>query len=151
MPYNLKLSYQNHIAKGLPPIFLAFAYFIVSALPLFLISLYGLPARTFPNEIATHFGLIAYIWIILSFLLSGRFKSISGKIGIDKTIRFHQFMAIVLGIFIFFTPLSIYAINFASSSMGYKQTVFTIDYLPCLCLWHVSLDYCSRIDNHFNF
>ena len=104
MRYSLKEIYRNHIAKGLSPIFLAFSYFLISALPLILILFSGMPARPFPNEIATHFGLVAFIWIILSFLLSGRFKSISGKIGIDKTIRFHQFMAIILGIFIFLHP-----------------------------------------------
>lgn len=104
MSSGLKQIYQKNIAKGLSPVFLSFCYFLVSALPLFLISINGLPARAFPDEIATHFGLVAYIWILLSFLLSGRFKSISGRIGIDKTIRFHQFMAIVLGLFIFLHP-----------------------------------------------
>jgi len=101
---SLKKIYQNYIGNGFPPIFLGFIYVLVSALPLILIIFRGLPARPFPNEIATQIGLFAYIWILLSFLLSGRFKSISGKIGIDKTIRFHQFMAIVLGILIFLHP-----------------------------------------------
>jgi predicted ferric reductase len=104
MSYNLKKTYQKYISKGLSPIFLAFYYFLISGLPFILIFCSGIPSRSFPNEIATHFGLIAYLWIILSFLLSGRFRSISGKIGIDKTIRFHQFMAIVLGIFLFLHP-----------------------------------------------
>jgi len=101
---SLKKTYQNTIGTGLPPIFLGFIYVLVSALPLFLVSIHGLPARPFPNEVATQIGLLSFIWILLSFLLSGRFKSISGKIGIDKTIRFHQFMAIVLGILIFLHP-----------------------------------------------
>lgn len=104
MRNSLKKTYKQTIVNGLSPTFLGFIFFLVSALPFFLISIYGLPARSFPDEFATHFGLIAYIWILLSFLLSGRFKSISGKIGVDKTIRFHQFMAIVLGLFIFLHP-----------------------------------------------
>lgn len=97
-------SRQTTIVDGLSPRLLILLYLLISALPLFLAYNQGLPLRAFPNVFATSFGLIGFTWILLSFLLSGRFRTISGKIGIDKTMRWHQLMAIVIGVLILIHP-----------------------------------------------
>jgi len=93
---NKKHSQQTTKLDGLNPQLLLVLYLLVSALPLLLAYLQHKPFREFPNEFASAFGLIGFTWMLMSFLLSGRFRTISGKIGIDKTMRMHQLMAIVL-------------------------------------------------------
>lgn len=104
MSISTKHSNQTLTSEGLSPILLIVIYLLISALPLFLAFIQGLPLRTWPNELASSFGIIGFTWIILSFLLSGRFRTISGRIGIDKTMRLHQLMAIVLGLLILLHP-----------------------------------------------
>lgn len=65
----------------------------------------ALPAtRQFPDELASYFGLLGLALLLLSFLLSGRFRAVSGRIGIDRTMRAHQLMAIVLGLAVLLHP-----------------------------------------------
>lgn len=104
--------FSKSISKGIPPYLLYFGFFLLTVFPFLVIAFGGLPLRSFPDEFATQLGIFAYTWILLSFLLSGRFRSISGKIGIDKTIRFHQFMAIVFGLIIFLHPY-FYTLSFS--------------------------------------
>lgn len=94
---------MKHI-KGLPPNLLILLYLFLSALPICLAALQGLPVRSFSNEFASLLGLLGFTWMLLSFLLSGRFRMITGQIGIDKTMRLHQLMAIILGLFILLHP-----------------------------------------------
>lgn len=104
----MSLSKNNPVKStafdGLSSRLLIVLYLLISALPFFLAAYQGLPLRAFPNEFATSFGLIGFTWILLSFLLSGRFRTISGQIGIDKTMRWHQLMAIVIGVLVLFHP-----------------------------------------------
>ena len=95
---------QASIMEGLSPPLLLVIYLFLTALPLFLAISQGLPLRALPNEFASTFGIIGFTWILLSFLLSGRSRIISGKIGIDKTMRVHQLMAIFLGVLILLHP-----------------------------------------------
>ncbi len=99
-----KSIFKTRILEGLNPRLLLVFYLLISALPLFLAYLQNKPLREFPNEFASAFGLIGFTWMLLSFLLSGRFRTISGKIGIDKTMRLHQLMAIVLAVLILLHP-----------------------------------------------
>lgn len=104
MSISTKHSNQPLISEGLSPTLLIVIYLLISALPLFLAFTQGLPLRTWPNEFASSFGIIGFTWMILSFLLSGRFRTISGRIGIDKTMSLHQLMAIILGLLILLHP-----------------------------------------------
>lgn len=104
MNLSRKNSESASLFNGLSPRLLVLLYLLLSALPLFLAAYQGLPLRAFPNEFATSFGLIGFTWVLLSFLLSGRFRTISGKIGIDKTMRWHQLMAIVVSVLILIHP-----------------------------------------------
>lgn len=68
-------------------------YLVVLVLPLGLAWAQGLPARSVADELATGAGLLALVILLAEFPLSGRFRSISGRIGMDVTMRFHQLMA----------------------------------------------------------
>lgn len=143
MSFNLKKMYQSKVAKGLPPVFLGLVYLLITVLPVILIMTSGLPARVLPDEIATYLGLFAYIWILLSFLLSGRFRVISGKIGIDKTMRYHQIMAVSLGVIVFLHPylytLSLtQSIPWESSRQFYLSLTF-VGFVSGMLAWIVVL------------
>ena len=74
-------------------LFLIFLYLGVVCLPLILSWVMGMPPRSFRNDIASGLGLLAFAMILVEFVLSGRFRSISSGLGLDLTIRFHQLMA----------------------------------------------------------
>ena len=111
MSISSKPSKQSLVLEGLSPRLLIVCYILLSATPLLLAALQGLPLRALPNEFASSFGLIGFTWMLLSFLLSGRFRTISGRIGIDKTMRLHQLMAIVLGSLVLLHPY-LYTLSF---------------------------------------
>lgn len=75
------------------PLFLIAAYLVVVTLPLILSWLTGGPTRAVHQELASGLGILAFSMILMEFVLSGRFKSISNGIGMDVTMRVHQMMA----------------------------------------------------------
>ena len=75
------------------PAILIVLYVCVVLLPLALAWSSGAPPRTFANELAAGAGLLAFSIILVEFVLSGRFRSISGQIGMDVTMRAHQLLA----------------------------------------------------------
>lgn len=68
-------------------------YLAVMLLPLALAWLRISPPRPLFDELASGAGLLAFAIILLEFVLSGRFRSVSGRIGMDVTMRFHQLLA----------------------------------------------------------
>lgn len=72
---------------------LIIAYLCVVLLPLVASWSVGGPPRPFLQELASGLGILAFSIILVEFLLSGRFKSISNSIGMDRTMRFHQIIA----------------------------------------------------------
>ncbi|MDH5183339.1 MAG: ferric reductase-like transmembrane domain-containing protein [Gammaproteobacteria bacterium] len=64
-----------------------------------------LPARPFRDELASGLAMIGMVMIMLEFVLSGRFKSISAPIGIDIIMRSHQLLGRVIIIFLFLHPM----------------------------------------------
>jgi predicted ferric reductase len=75
------------------PLFLIVAYLVVVTLPLILSWLVGGAPRPFHQELASGVGILAFSMILMEFVLSGRFKSISNGVGRDVTMQFHQIMA----------------------------------------------------------
>lgn len=75
------------------PILLCVFYLAAVTLPLALSWLSGTPPRSFWDEIATGAGTLAFAMILIEFVLSGRFRSISRQIGMDVTMRLHQLFA----------------------------------------------------------
>ena len=68
-------------------------YLTAVALPLIASWLVGGPPRPLREELASGLGILAFSMILMEFVLSGRFKSISNGVGMDVTMRFHQIMA----------------------------------------------------------
>ncbi len=75
------------------PIFLVVAYFVAVTTPLILSWSTGGAPRSVHQELASGLGILAFSMILMEFVLSGRFKSISSGVGMDVTMRFHQVMA----------------------------------------------------------
>lgn len=68
-------------------------YVAVTLLPLGLSWIGTRPARSVLDELASGAGMLAFAIILAEFVLSGRFRSVSGQIGMDVTMRFHQLFA----------------------------------------------------------
>jgi predicted ferric reductase len=75
------------------PLLLIIAYIAAVTLPLVLSWLLGGPPRPIHQELASGLGILAFSMILMEFVLSGRFKSVSNGVGMDVTMRFHQVMA----------------------------------------------------------
>ena len=75
------------------PLLLIVAYLVAVTLPLILSWMTGGPPRQFHQELASGLGILAFSMVLMEFVLSGRFKSISNGVGMDVTMRFHQIMA----------------------------------------------------------
>lgn len=54
------------------------------------------PARPWLDELSSALAMAGFAALLLEFLLSGRFRAVSGGIGIDRTMRWHQRFARVL-------------------------------------------------------
>lgn len=74
------------------PLFLIVAYLVAVTLPLILSWVIGGSPRPFHQELASGLGILAFSMVLMEFVLSGRFRSISSGIGMDVTMRFHQIM-----------------------------------------------------------
>ncbi|WP_417670014.1 ferric reductase-like transmembrane domain-containing protein [Roseibium sp.] len=87
-------------------------YLCIVLLPLTLSVLSGWPARSFWDELASAAGMVAFAILLAEFLLSGRFRLISGGVGMDVTMRFHQLLArsalvfVVVHPFLYTTPFA---------------------------------------------
>lgn len=77
----------------MPGAALILLYLAVAVAPLALAAASLRPPRPVMDEIASAAGLLAYAILLMEFVLSGRFRSISGRVGLDVTMRFHQLLA----------------------------------------------------------
>lgn len=75
------------------PVVLIGVYVSIVLLPLFLAWFGARPPRSFVNELATGTGMLAFAIILVEFVLSGRFRAISGRVGMDVTMLYHQLLA----------------------------------------------------------
>jgi predicted ferric reductase len=75
------------------PFFLIMAYLVAVTFPLTVSWLVGGPPRALHQELASGLGIMAFAVVLMEFVLSGRFRSISDGVGMDVTMRFHQIMA----------------------------------------------------------
>lgn len=90
--------------RGIHPIPLLCAYVIVALTPLGLAAWQELPPRPFRDELSSGLAIVAFSMLLVEFVLSGRFRWVSGRIGIDLTMRFHQLIARSLAVFILIHP-----------------------------------------------
>lgn len=95
---------RRQASQGLHPVLLIVGYVGVAITPLALAYAQGLAPRSFLDELASGLALVGFAMLIMEFLLSGRFRTISGRIGIDLTMRFHQLVSRTLTVFILIHP-----------------------------------------------
>jgi predicted ferric reductase len=85
-------------------ILLILVYLAAVTSPLVLSWLLGGAPRLFHQELASGLGILAFSMVLMEFVLSGRFKTISHGIGMDVTMRFHQIMARTAVVFALLHP-----------------------------------------------
>jgi hypothetical protein len=100
---------SNAALTGLSPAALIVLYVVIGLAPLVLAQLQGLPARNFWRELSSGLVMVGFAMLLVEFVLSGRFRPVSGKVGIDLTMRFHQLAALTILVFILVHPL-LYAV-----------------------------------------
>lgn len=86
------------------PIILFAGYLLITVTPLLLSALQNLPPRPLLDEISSGLGMTAFAILLVEFVLSGRFRAISGRIGMDVTMRFHQLVARTALVFVLVHP-----------------------------------------------
>ena len=69
-------------------------YLALTLLPLLLAAGQGAPRRAWLDELSTGMAMAGYAILLAEFALSGRFPRLSRGIGMDLTMRFHQWMAL---------------------------------------------------------
>jgi predicted ferric reductase len=94
---------------GLHPVALIGLYIVVALSPLALSMLQPFPARSVWRELSSGLVMVGFAMLLAQFLLSGRFRQLSGRVGIDLTMRFHQLMALTILAFIVVHPF-LYAV-----------------------------------------
>lgn len=103
------------------PIILFTGYLLITITPLLLGALQNLPPRPLLDEIATGLGMTAFAILLVEFVLSGRFRAISGRIGMDVTMRFHQLVARTALIFVLVHPY-LYSAEFFGIPLPWDTT-----------------------------
>jgi predicted ferric reductase len=89
-------------------------YALLTLAPWAIAMTFGFPLRSAWDELATGLGLTALAILLLEFALSGRFRIISRRVGLDATMRAHQILArfaaafLLLHPFLYTTPVMNY-------------------------------------------
>lgn len=84
---------------------LAGLFIAVALLPIMAALASGVDPASVWSEFSTALGITAAALIFLQFLSSGRYESVSGQVGIDRTMGFHRIAAFVLLLFAILHPL----------------------------------------------
>lgn len=92
-----QVPHSQLITKG--PLLFIIAYSLAVLSPLILTRLMGFEQGNVKRELAVGAGMIALMMLLSSFVLSGRFKSVAGKRGLDLTLKFHRRVAITALVF----------------------------------------------------
>ena len=88
----------------LHPVPLLIGYVAVALAPLGFAYTAGMEPRPFRDELSSALAMVGFSMLLMEFVLSGRFRTVSGGIGIDLTMRFHQLIARSLAVFILIHP-----------------------------------------------
>jgi predicted ferric reductase len=88
---------------------LLIAYGTAVVMPLILAPLSAEREESFWRELCIGVGLIAFSMLLLQFILSGRLETLSGRVGIDLTMRWHQLAARTIAVLVILHPLLLIA------------------------------------------
>jgi predicted ferric reductase len=108
--------------RGLNGPTLLLGYLAIATAPLWLALAAGSPARNAWRELASGLALVGFAMLLMEFVLSGRFRSVSGRVGIDVTMRVHQLAARGVLLFLLAHPF-LYAVPRLSPDPG-RATAF---------------------------
>lgn len=89
---------------GMHPAALLVMYVAVALLPVVLAWTQDLPPRPFRDDLSSALAMAGFAMLLMEFVISGRFQLVSGRIGIDVSMRFHQLVARVLTVFLLVHP-----------------------------------------------
>jgi predicted ferric reductase len=104
-------------ADGLHPLALIAFYVVLGLAPLALAALQQQPGGNVWRELSSGLAMVGFAMLLAQFLLSGRFRQVSGQVGIDLTMRFHQLAALTVLAFIFAHPF-LFAIPRLEDGLG---------------------------------
>ncbi len=90
----------------MPVALLVSIFFLAAIIPLGVAAWTTGSSGHFPTEFGAAAAILAATLMFLQFLSSGRFESLSGKIGIDRTMGFHRIAGIAVLTFAVVHPLS---------------------------------------------
>lgn len=85
----------------------------------------GMPPRPFLDDLSSGLALTAFAAMLIEFALSGRFRTVSDGIGIDRTMRYHQLFArtvlalVLLHPFLYTTPIIAHPPPWDVTAQGY--------------------------------
>lgn len=114
---------------GLKVALLLALYAAIALVPLVLAAAQSLPRRPWRDDLSSGLAMTAFAVLLLEFLLSGRYRAISARIGMDLTMRFHQVMAIVAFAFLILHPV-IYSLPYAQLPPWDATRQFTLLLTP---------------------
>jgi len=112
---------SRRMSTALPAGALIALYAGVLLAPLALAWAQELPPRHWRDELSSGLALVAFSGVLVEFLLSGRFRTISGRIGIDATMHVHQLMARAFTLFILVHPF-LYVTPFMNRPLPWDET-----------------------------
>ncbi|WP_323767015.1 ferredoxin reductase family protein [Antarctobacter sp.] len=88
----------------MPAVLLVLFYLGLTCAPLAMAALQGHAPRPLRDELASGVALAGLAILLMEFALSGRFRVISGRIGMDVTMRLHQLLARAATVMILLHP-----------------------------------------------
>jgi predicted ferric reductase len=100
--------------RGLPPAAAAAAFLLLALAPLGIVVLLGEDMGFLHQELALAAGLVGLALLLLQFAHAGRWRLVSGRTGIDVTMRFHRAAAILLLGAVLLHPLAFVAPELAT-------------------------------------
>jgi predicted ferric reductase len=100
---------NQRILRGLSGPALLALYVVIALAPLLLAVIAGKPARNVWRELSAGLAMTGFAMLLLEFVLSGRFRGVSGRVGIDVTMRIHQLAAWGVLLFLLVHPF-LYAV-----------------------------------------
>jgi predicted ferric reductase len=97
------------VTRGLPPVLVAGLFVLAACAPLLLALAQGEPPEAVQAELGIGLGLAALALMLLQFAHSGRLETLSGRIGIDRTMRLHRSAGIALAAMALLHPVAFVA------------------------------------------
>ncbi len=91
--------------RAIPVALLLALYALLALAPLALALLQDRPMRNAFRELSSGLVMLAFAMLLIEFVLSGRWRILSARAGIDATMRFHQLAARVLLVLVVVHPL----------------------------------------------